>query len=81
MVLDVGLEVLVIFGPGLITTVLVKLIMSKLLLFLGGFSSFGVSLSLPHQENKMFLPRFGTVLVARGELGFSRFEFNGWLRF
>ena len=65
VVLGVGLKVPPIFGPGLIAAVLVKLVLSKLLLFLGGLNGFGISFALPHQENKALLPRVGVITMAQ----------------
>ena len=59
---------------------LVKLLLSKILLFCGILSGFDVSLALPVQEKETWLPRFG-VIITRGELGFSSLECDGWLRF
>ena len=81
MALDVGLKIPLVFEPRVIAVVLVKLILSKLLLFLGGLNGFGVRLALPVQEKETLLPHFGTVMIARGELSFSRLELDGWLKF
>ena len=81
MALDVGLKIPLVFEPRVIAVVLVKLISSKLLLFLGDLNGFGVRLALPVQEKETLLPHFGTVMIARGELSFSRLELDGWLKF
>ena len=77
VVLDVCLKVTNVLGPRFIAAVLLRLVLSKLLLLLGGFDGFSVRLALPHQENQVFLSRFCIIRLARGELGFSRFKFGG----
>ena len=72
--LDVGMKIPLVFGPEVVAAVLVKVVLSKLLLFLGSLNGFGVCLALPMQEKETFLPQYGVIRFAQGELGFSRFE-------
>ena len=48
VVLDVGLKVPNVLGPGLIAAVIVKFVLSKLLLFLGGYNGFSFRPVLPY---------------------------------
>ena len=53
---------------------LLKFVLSKLLLLLGGFNGFKFCLMLPHRENEAVIARLHVLSKARGEPGFSRFE-------